>query len=265
MEIHAVWDVDADPSYDIRWPEDKEDLVYPGSYALCHTLGGLGWLQAKDGAEFRCTENRLLILRCNDIARYRCLGASWRFLWVEFTLYGPLLLPLGKLLPLAASDPFQQRFYDLCQALRKDTPGNRRYAAALFMLQLNEWMAAMEEEPATHPWEETIQMVIDEVHNRATEIWPVSEMAALAGMSEPLFRQRFREVTGESPKQFAMRVRMDLAQTLLEEGHHSVADVAKQLGFADPFVFSKAFRRHTKLVPSALKKDRHLSGDHWEP
>ena len=62
----------------------------------------------------------------------------------------------------------------------------------------------------------------------------------------------FRSETGTSLGQFILQERMVCAQELLRQPGASVKAVALELGFADPFTFSRAFKRVTGRTPSRL-------------
>ncbi len=69
----------------------------------------------------------------------------------------------------------------------------------------------------------------------------------------------FKEETGESPINYLIKIRLSRAKTLLEEGHHSVKDVAKSVGYADAYYFSKLFKKYYGYPPSeCIKKQPHI-------
>lgn len=60
----------------------------------------------------------------------------------------------------------------------------------------------------------------------------------------------FREVAGVSLGRFILEERMGQAQRLLGADQARVKEVALELGFSDPYAFSRAFKRHTGVAPS---------------
>lgn len=68
------------------------------------------------------------------------------------------------------------------------------------------------------------------------------------------FRKLFREAMGISPGEFRIRRRLDLARKLIAVNKLSNKQVAYQLGYADPFTFSKQFRKYTGQSPAAFRK-----------
>ena len=253
VALHAVWDVDADASYDIHWPEEKDAPIYPDSYTACYTMTGAGVLCFRDGTRIEVVPDRVLFVESEDVRRYYCVGDRWRFHWIEFSAFPVLDLPLGRCIDVPRSDMYSQAFYGIVEAIRQGTPARKRLAAAGFEKLLYEWLVLCENEQVNLPHLATIQSVINEMHCRIAENWAVHAMAKQAGMSEPNFRRCFRQVTGVAPKEFYNGIRMSLAEALLNKGIYSVSEIAHQLGFADPFHFSKEFKRHAGMPPSVFR------------
>lgn len=254
IALHEVWDVDADKSYDIHWPKEKAAPIHPGSYTACYTLQGAGRLFLQDGPRIDLPPDSLLIVENEKIRRYCCFGDSWSFHWVEFSPSPAMVLPAGKRIDLPRFEMYSNTFYEIIRALRQPTPAHKKLAAATFTKLLYEWLVLCENNKTPKPHQETIQAIINEMHCRINDHWTVQAMASHAGMSEPNFRKCFRQVTGQSPKRFYNGIRMALAEALLNRGTYSVSEIAHRLGFTDPFHFSKAFKHHTGMPPSSVRK-----------
>jgi AraC family transcriptional regulator len=75
-------------------------------------------------------------------------------------------------------------------------------------------------------------------------------LARAAGWSRFHLHRAFREAFRETPKQYALRLRLERAATaLVTEPERSVLDVALASGFASHEVFARAFRRHFGATP----------------
>jgi len=83
--------------------------------------------------------------------------------------------------------------------------------------------------------------------------WRVAELARFCGMSESHFSRRFHLYTGLSPKAYQLRARMRHARMLLEDGDDSLQAIAACLGYSDPFVFSRQFKKAFGIAPSKLR------------
>jgi AraC-like DNA-binding protein len=68
-------------------------------------------------------------------------------------------------------------------------------------------------------------------------------------MSYEKFRKLFKEGTGQSPLQFQLTVKFRYAQRFLTEGF-SIKETAQKVGYADPYIFSKQFKKYVGQTPS---------------
>lgn len=92
------------------------------------------------------------------------------------------------------------------------------------------------------------------VHRHPAEAWTVASLAAAVSMSRSAFSARFSELVGESPMSYVTSWRMLLGTDLLRNEQLPVAQVAEQLGYGSEAAFSRAFKRHTGMTPTAARK-----------
>ena len=78
----------------------------------------------------------------------------------------------------------------------------------------------------------------------------LEELAARVGMSPRTFARRFREATGNTPREYIQRVRIEAAKRLLEHDRRPVGEIARRVGYGDPVAFRKLFVRETGLTPA---------------
>ncbi|MEU9111391.1 AraC family transcriptional regulator [Streptomyces sp. NPDC048483] len=92
------------------------------------------------------------------------------------------------------------------------------------------------------------------LHEEPAHRWTVAELAAKAGMSRAAFAARFTSLVGEPPLTYLTGWRMILAADLLRDREATVAAVAREVGYADAFAFSVAFKRARGTSPSAWRR-----------
>ncbi|AQZ95906.1 helix-turn-helix domain-containing protein [Halopseudomonas phragmitis] len=81
----------------------------------------------------------------------------------------------------------------------------------------------------------------------------VAELAACACVSSSHFFALFKQVSGLTPHQFVLNVRLDEAGRLLRESSLPVAEIASRCGFSSQSAMTHAIRRHTGLTPRKLR------------
>ena len=90
------------------------------------------------------------------------------------------------------------------------------------------------------------------LHAEPAAPWTVSALADRTGVSRATLAKRFADLVGEPPLTYLTRWRMTLAADLLVEREAAtVADVARAVGYSDPFGFSAAFKRVRASTPAS--------------
>ncbi len=79
------------------------------------------------------------------------------------------------------------------------------------------------------------------------------ELARALSTSERTLHRKLKQVSGESPKTFIDRIRVETARMLLETSAKPVKELASSAGFADEASFRRAFRRFAGMAPSAYR------------
>ena len=81
-----------------------------------------------------------------------------------------------------------------------------------------------------------------------------AELARLACLSEPQFHVVFTNTFHMSPLAYVKSLRLRKAQQLLLRADRSIAEVGAEVGYADPFHFSRAFKAFCSLTPMAYRQ-----------
>ena len=84
----------------------------------------------------------------------------------------------------------------------------------------------------------------------------IGELAEALGLSWRRLERLFLRQLGTSPQRTYLVRRLDHAHRLLQETRHSVMEIALACGFGSASSFTRAFRRHHGLTPSALRRRR---------
>ncbi|MBL27782.1 MAG: hypothetical protein CMM50_09575 [Rhodospirillaceae bacterium] len=82
----------------------------------------------------------------------------------------------------------------------------------------------------------------------------IPELSALVGTNETDLKRCFRQLFGESIAEFSRRSRLESARALLRHGADNVANVALEVGYANPSQFARAFRAQFGINPSECRR-----------
>lgn len=84
--------------------------------------------------------------------------------------------------------------------------------------------------------------------------WPTpGDLARAAELSPPYFTRLFTRTFNRSPRRFLLEERMRLAGVRLLESSASVSQIARDLGYADVFAFSRQFKAVQGQSPTAFR------------
>ncbi|MFT7840287.1 AraC family transcriptional regulator [Saccharothrix sp. BKS2] len=150
----------------------------------------------------------------------------------------------------------------LAAELSVDTPGQQvvldRLLDWMLVCTLREWFDRPGGEPPSW-WAAQRDPVVGDalrlLHAEPAAPWTVAALADRTGVSRSTLAKRFTDLVGEPPLTYLTRWRMTLAADLLVEREAAtVADIARTVGYANPFGFSAAFKRVRGANPSEFRR-----------
>jgi transcriptional regulator GlxA family with amidase domain len=103
----------------------------------------------------------------------------------------------------------------------------------------------------THGDEEILRAQARLERSAATTI---EKLAREVGMSTRTFARRFKLATGNTPRDYAQRVRVEAAKRALERTRAPLSKVAHDIGYGDLVAFRRIFAKHTGLTPADYRR-----------
>ncbi len=82
----------------------------------------------------------------------------------------------------------------------------------------------------------------------------IEEIVKELPVSYSKFRKVFKQVTGESPNQYYLNLRLKKATSLLDSSNLPINEIAYQTGFESVFYFSRLFKKKYALSPKAYRE-----------
>jgi AraC-like DNA-binding protein len=213
-------------------------LLYPGSLLL----GNSGWC-------FECGHAHGIGDRCISLnVREELFGeiAAAVASTSRFRFAAPSLPPSPKALPIAARmEALSATAYSL---------GSEELALGL-VERVIAAMAGDRRLPSAPAGREAKRVVeaIRFVESEAVRPLQLRDLAAIAGMSKYHFLRVFRRLTGVTPHQYLISIRLRRAALALASSRRPVIAIALDSGFGDLSTFNKSFRTAFGLTPTQYR------------
>lgn len=214
-----------------------------------------------DATTFSLLPGMLAVLPAGIAHRYHADEKKpWSLYWVHMS---------GKsinefLAPLLKAQPYTVLTLGLQPALLADwrgllemrSPGFEPAALQLAAARLRQmlvhtaWLARSGSGPRSRLDVNAVQQFM-QLH--LTEGVTLDQLAHAAGLEKFYFAKTFKRLTGQSPLQHFLHLRMTRACEWLDAGEESVGRIAERLGYGDAPYFSRQFRQVIGMAPSAYR------------
>jgi AraC-like DNA-binding protein len=174
-------------------------------------------------------------------------------------------LPPVLTLSAAANDPLHDVIGLLSSELGTSAPGQQtvldRLLDILLVLAIRAWFQRSPHAPRWYQASADPRLgpALTAMHTDATHAWTVPELAALSGLSRAAFARIFQLALGQAPMQYLTEWRMTLARDHLRAGELTLAQIGARTGYASPYAFAAAFRRHHGVPPGKWRQQQTTS------
>ncbi|MDK4703384.1 GlxA family transcriptional regulator [Rhizobium sp. CNPSo 4062] len=105
------------------------------------------------------------------------------------------------------------------------------------------------------PKSDRVQRALDFAGRNLRKIVSVEELAEAASLSPRQFNRVFRSETGQSPAKAIENMRVEAARLMIEDGRHSMDEIATEVGFADRERMRRAFLRVLGQPPQTIRRN----------
>ena len=234
------------------------------THLIIACLRGQGWVRSRLG-ERSVESGDLVWFRANQPHSY---GANdndpWTIGWVHFTgeeaeawskLVGFSNEPVAILNHASAEGVAALKIEQIYLMLELGYSAPELISASLMLRSaLNLAAHAVRTGGPTRSASERIASVRDHLRETFAQPHRLEALAKAAGLSVPHFCTLFRKLTGYAPIDFLIRQRVQAACRLLDTTDQSISTVAAEVGYEDPYYFTRCFRRVIGSSPRAYRR-----------
>jgi AraC-like DNA-binding protein len=101
---------------------------------------------------------------------------------------------------------------------------------------------------------QTVEQTLSFLDAHYPEPLSLRQIAEIAHVSPDYLSRQFKTVVGQSCMEYLVRVRVERSRQLLDNTNLSVQEIAAQVGYPDPYHFSRVFKQKTGLAPQMYRK-----------
>lgn len=211
----------------------------------------------EDGKSQDAVSGDLILYRPRERQEYRFFGQDQSiYAYVHFsgTACEEILSGLGfteRLTHIGESSQLERLLREATNENYLRKPHWNITAASLLLQFFTE--AARKIAADNTPWTPALDRVIQHMHLHFEQNRPVAFYAEMCHLSESRFAHLFKQVTGMSPKQYLLKIKVDAACRLLSSTTLSITDVALAVGIEDLNYFGRLFKKQTGKTPSQFR------------
>ncbi|MCY9672242.1 AraC family transcriptional regulator [Bacillus pumilus] len=94
------------------------------------------------------------------------------------------------------------------------------------------------------------------IDQHSEEPLSLTSLSQMAGISANHYSELFKKHFNVSVTDYITKKRMARAKQLMEKGNAKLKDIALEIGYQDPYYFSRIFKKKTGMTPSTYMKSR---------
>lgn len=232
-------------------------------YILIYCVNGKGWISL-GGHRYAVKANQYFVIPPNVAHAYASDKADpWSIYWVHFTgelapfFYDTIGDP--KTISPSNLDRIEDRiqiFYEVIKNLEMGySQDNLRYSNICLLHFLSSFKFV------SQFWEirksevsDVISSTISFMKRNLKKKHSLAQLSAESGLSASHYSLLFRKKTGRSPMYYLTNLRIQKACQLLDNSELRIGEIAMNVGYQDPFHFSRIFKQVMGVSPANYRK-----------
>jgi AraC-like DNA-binding protein len=184
-----------------------------------------------------------------DPIKFECFAANFNM----FSLKGEEVgVPLPVLSHVGKQNDLIAMYHNLNEDFSSRTDGYVMRARARFMLILQRFMEMLVYNADTFQFDPRVKQAIRYITEHYIDHLSIATVAAEVSLNPVYFGTLFKRETGVTFRDYLNTVRINQAENMLRAGKWNVTEVAGFCGFTDVFYFSRLFKKHKGVPPSAV-------------
>ncbi len=191
-------------------------------------------------------------------------GGGWRFHWLNLqgafavTLWGQLRQQFGAVVDLPDDSAAAHAMTRLIADVDNGRLGNVPLAAEqVYAFFVTTWTQLEGHETGVTP---PVQRLRELIRSRFREPVNIKELCGEVGLSREHLSREFRRIYGQEPGAYLRRLRLEAAETFLQQTLLSLDEVAARTGLGGGHQLARFFRQQTGRTPAEFREAAQGSG-----
>lgn len=246
--------------YPLASHHDRERTTGSQEYILIYCVDGKGWIDI-DGTQHEILPNSFYIIPQKVPHHYASsVKVPWSIYWLHFTgsqaqllfnSYTQITNTNGHY--IAYDENRVAQFNYLTDVLENDMSSTM--AEAVYIKTLSLLGSFIYVEPNTPDGDtDSIAESVTLMKQNLKTNFQISEFAARANYSVSRYTELFRKRTGYAPIQYFIQLKIHKACQYLCFTKMNIKQICNELGFDDPYYFSRIFKKHIGHSPLSYRK-----------
>lgn len=236
---------------------------YLSSYQLLLIAEGQGVFESESAGTFNLMPGSVMLLYPNEWHRYRPLKRTgWKEYWIGFDGDTARRLVEGSVFSISQPVLFMrdyqeiQRLYDTAigYSMEEKVGFQQIVVGILFQVFGHVHYNIKNKSRQSKSFMKQINRAKEIMQESITDDMDTPAIADQLNIGYALFRKKFKEFTGLSPRQYLLQLRLNRAKSLLLGTDLPVKIIAIKTGYESIYHFSKVFKEKTGLSPTQFRE-----------
>ncbi len=229
-----------------------------GQAVLIVCVRGAGWCEI-GGVRHTVRAGQVLVVPPGEPHSYQAdQDDPWTVWWLHVA--GPDLPELLRTSRLTARAPVREvpdlyrvvgLVEEVVRVLERDSAATSLLVASGAAWHLLAILSALSDDPGVDS--SPIDRARDYLREHLADHLSINDLAAMAHLSASHFASLFRARVGVPPLRYLTDLRMARARELLDTTDRTIASIAEEVGYRDPFYFSRQFSAIHGVTPRAYR------------
>jgi AraC-like DNA-binding protein len=175
--------------------------------------------------------------------------------YAHYLLEQECFSPQNPIIKIGFNLEFKETFSKLLTAVENVDDSFRKFSSFLLiqLLGIVYTLALINKEKKSKK-ENLIESILLEIHEKWNERLDFKEISADKNVSYVGFRKTFKEVTGTSPNQYQLLLKVRWAEQEILNSNLTLSEIAFLSGFESESYFSRIFKQKMGYSPSYIRK-----------